>query len=66
MAEEKPSFVKRGCAKYIVTLISGSHVSSFNPWSLLFAALVALAAMTVWHIIRARGEHEQPTFRRSY
>jgi uncharacterized membrane protein YeaQ/YmgE (transglycosylase-associated protein family) len=34
---------------WLYSLISGSAVTYFNPRSLMFAALVAVAALVVWH-----------------
>ena len=52
--------------QWLYSVFSGSPVRAFNPWSVLFAVLAALAAMTMWHIIRTRGPHQQPTNRHSY
>ena len=51
---------------WIYSLVSGSPVTRFNPWSLLFAALAASAATTIWHVIRSHGPHEPSTNRHSY
>jgi uncharacterized membrane protein YeaQ/YmgE (transglycosylase-associated protein family) len=51
---------------WLYSVVSGSHVSAFNPWRLLFAVALALALVLVWHYIRSRGPHERPSFRRSY
>ena len=51
---------------WLYSLVSGSPVTHFNLWSLLFAVLAALAATTIWHLVRARAPHERPTIRRSY
>jgi len=38
-----------GC---IYSAISGSAVSSFNLWSLLFAGIAAVASLVIWHRVR--------------
>jgi uncharacterized membrane protein YeaQ/YmgE (transglycosylase-associated protein family) len=38
-----------GC---IYSAISGSAVSSFNVWSLLFAGIAAVASLVIWHRVR--------------
>jgi uncharacterized membrane protein YeaQ/YmgE (transglycosylase-associated protein family) len=50
----------------LYTLISGSVVSYLNLLSLFFAALAAVVAMIVWHIMRTRTPYQTPTSRRSY
>jgi uncharacterized membrane protein YeaQ/YmgE (transglycosylase-associated protein family) len=38
----------------LFSAISGSAVSAFNVWSILFAVLAAVVAMLVWHVVRHR------------
>ena len=40
-----------GC---LFSAISGSAVSAFNIWSILFASIAAVVAMVVWHVVRHR------------
>ena len=51
-------------AATLYTLISGAGVSSFNLWSLMFAATGAIAGIVTWHIIRARSVSREPFTRR--
>jgi len=47
--------------------LSGAGVSAWNVWSLLFAAIGAVAGLVVWHGIRSRYVSRTPhTRRRSY
>jgi uncharacterized membrane protein YeaQ/YmgE (transglycosylase-associated protein family) len=41
-------------------------MSRFNFWTLIFAVIGAVIALTIWHIIRTRGPYKIPTSRRSY
>ena len=51
----------------LYSVISGSGVTAWNPWSLLFAAIGALAAVIVWHAVRSRTiSHAHQTSRSSY
>lgn len=48
-------------------MISGTAVSAWNMWSVLSAALGAVVAVVVWHLIRSRSiSHDVQTSRRSY
>ena len=49
----------------IYTVISGAGVSSFNVWSLLFAAIGAGVATATWHLIRSKSVSHAPYSRRS-
>jgi uncharacterized membrane protein YeaQ/YmgE (transglycosylase-associated protein family) len=40
---------------WIYSAISGAEVSGFNVLSLLFACIGAGAALTAWHMMRARS-----------
>lgn len=51
---------------WLYSLISGSPVSGFNVWSLVFASLISLVAVGSWHFFRSRGPYERPSTRRSY
>jgi uncharacterized membrane protein YeaQ/YmgE (transglycosylase-associated protein family) len=54
-------------AGLLYSIISGSGVSAWNPWSLLLAAAGAVAAVIVWHAVRSRTiSHAHQTQRRSY
>ena len=51
----------------LYTVISGAGVSSFNVWSLLFAAIGAGVGGGAWHLVRSRYvSHDTYTRRRSY
>ena len=46
---------------------SGAGVSAWNVWSMLFAAIGAMAGLALWHGIRSRYVSRAPqTRRRSY
>ena len=48
-------------------MISGSGVSAWNPWSVLFAAIGAVVGVLSWHLIRSRSiSHGRQTIRSSY
>ena len=48
-------------------MISGTVVTAWTPWSLCFAAIGAIVAVTTWHLVRSRTiTHERFTTRRSY
>ena len=49
----------------IYTVISGAGVSSFNVWSLLFAAIGAGVGTAAWHLIRSKSVSHAPYSRRS-
>ena len=49
----------------IYTVISGAGVSSFNLWSLLFAAIGAGVGTAAWHLIRSKSVSHAPYSRRS-
>jgi len=54
-------------AAALYTMISGAGVSAWNPWSLLFAAIGAVAAVVTWHAVRSRYvSRESYTTRRSH
>ena len=49
------------------SLISGTTVTAWNVWSILFALIGAVAAIIVWHAVRSRTiSHERQTTRSSY
>jgi uncharacterized membrane protein YeaQ/YmgE (transglycosylase-associated protein family) len=51
----------------IYSLISGSGVTAWNPWSVLFAAIGGVVGVVVWHAVRSRSiSHERYRPRRSY
>src|SRR5690348_9799579 len=41
-------------AAALYTMISGAGVSAWNPWSLLLAAIGAVAGVVTWHAVRSR------------
>lgn len=49
----------------LYTVISGAGVSSFNVWSLIFAAIGAGAGVGTWHLIRSKFVSRAPYSRRS-
>ena len=49
----------------LYTLISGAGVSAWNPWSLLWAAVGAAAAVTAYHAVRSRYVSREAYSRRS-
>jgi uncharacterized membrane protein YeaQ/YmgE (transglycosylase-associated protein family) len=51
---------------WLYSWISGSPVVAFNAWSLVLAGAGAAVVLVIWHVIRSRSPHEQPTVRRSY
>jgi uncharacterized membrane protein YeaQ/YmgE (transglycosylase-associated protein family) len=54
-------------AAVLYTVISGAGVSPWNVWSLLSAAIGAVAAVVIWHAVRSRYvSRESYTTRRSY
>jgi uncharacterized membrane protein YeaQ/YmgE (transglycosylase-associated protein family) len=51
----------------LYTVISGAGVTSFNLWSLMFAAIGAAVGVGTWHLIRSKYiSHTPYTRRRSY
>jgi uncharacterized membrane protein YeaQ/YmgE (transglycosylase-associated protein family) len=50
----------------IYHFIDGGPMAKFNFWTLIFAVIGAVIALTIWHIIRTRGPYKIPTSRRSY
>ncbi len=49
------------------TIISGDGVSAWNLWSIIFAAMGAIAGVITWHLVRSRFVSRAPqTSRRSY
>ena len=51
----------------LYTMISGAGVSAWNVWSILFAAVGAVAGVVTWHVVRSRYvSREAYTTRRSY
>jgi uncharacterized membrane protein YeaQ/YmgE (transglycosylase-associated protein family) len=51
----------------LYTMISGTGVTAFNVWSLMFAAMGSAAAVVGWHMVRSRYvSREEYTTRRSY
>jgi uncharacterized membrane protein YeaQ/YmgE (transglycosylase-associated protein family) len=54
-------------AAVLYTLISGAGVSAFNAWSLLCAAIGAVAGAVGWHVVRSRSiSHASHSRGRSY
>src|SRR6476620_5336458 len=54
-------------AAVLYTLISGAGVSAFNAWSVLCAAIGAVAGAAGWHAVRGRYVSRAAyTTRRSY
>ena len=54
-------------AASLYTMISGAGVSAWNVWSILCAAIGAIAAVVTWHVVRSRSvSREAYTTRRSY
>ena len=51
---------------WLYSWISGSEVRLMSTWSWIYAAIAAVLAMFIWHIVRHRGTYERPTFRRAY
>jgi len=49
----------------LYTVISGAGVSSFNLWSLMFAAIGAGVGVAAWHLIRSKSVSHAPYSRRS-
>ena len=52
-------------AATIYTIVSGAGVSPWNVWSMLFAAIGAVAALGIWHGVRSRYVSRAPYTRRS-
>ena len=52
-------------AAAIYTAVSGTAVSAWNPWAMLFAAIGAGVAVAIWHGIRSRFVSREPYTRRS-
>ncbi len=51
----------------LYSIISGAGVTAWNPWSLIFAAIAALAGAVIWHVVRSRYASKQTySQRRSY
>jgi uncharacterized membrane protein YeaQ/YmgE (transglycosylase-associated protein family) len=51
----------------LYSMISGAGVSAWNAWSLIFAAIGALAGAATWHAVRSRYiSHARYTPRSSY
>ena len=49
------------------SMVSGTGVSAWSWWSVLFAAVGAAVAVTVWHAVRSRSiSHARYVPRRSY
>ena len=49
----------------LYTLISGSGVSAWNPWSLIWATIGAAAGVTACHAVRSRYVSRESYTRRS-
>lgn len=48
-------------------MISGTGVSAWNAWSILYAAIGAIVGAVIWHVVRSRYiSHERYTPRSSY
>jgi uncharacterized membrane protein YeaQ/YmgE (transglycosylase-associated protein family) len=52
-------------AAVLYTVISGSGVSAWNVWSLISAALGAVAGVVTWHAVRSRSVSRDSYTRRS-
>ena len=52
-------------AAILYTVISGAGVSGFNLWSIMFAAIGAVAGTMTWHLTRSRYVSKAPYTRRS-
>lgn len=51
----------------VYTVRSGIGIVGFNLWCIITAAICAVVAVIVWHVIRSRSvSHEQQSIRRSY
>jgi uncharacterized membrane protein YeaQ/YmgE (transglycosylase-associated protein family) len=54
-------------AAALYSLFSGSGVTAWNPWGVLFAAIGALTGVVIWHAIRSRYvSRERYVPRKSY
>jgi len=54
-------------AAVLYTLISGAGITSFNIWSLIYAAIGSVVTIVTWHMVRSRFvSREAYTTRRSY
>jgi uncharacterized membrane protein YeaQ/YmgE (transglycosylase-associated protein family) len=54
-------------AGILYTLISGTAMAAWNPWSLFWAAMGAAIGAVGWHVVRSRSISREPyTRRRSY
>ena len=52
---------------FLYSLISGTPIEAWNPWSILFAAVGAVAGAAIWHGVRSRFvSRASYTTRRSY
>ena len=52
-------------AAVLHSAISGTQVSAWNLWSILFAAMGAVAGVVAWHAVRSRYVSHAPYTRRS-
>ena len=50
---------------WLFSMISGSPVIAFNVWSIVCANVLAVACVTMWHMVRSRVPYEAPSIRRS-
>jgi uncharacterized membrane protein YeaQ/YmgE (transglycosylase-associated protein family) len=51
----------------LYTIASGTSVSAWNPWSILFAAVGAVVGAVAWHAVRSRYvSRERYVPRKSY
>jgi uncharacterized membrane protein YeaQ/YmgE (transglycosylase-associated protein family) len=49
------------------SIISGAGVSAWNLWSVIFAAIGAIAGVVTWHLVRSHYVSRAPqSHRRSY
>jgi len=49
----------------VFTMITGAGVSVWNWWSILFAAIGAVAGLVIWHGVRSLYVSREPYTRRS-
>ena len=52
-------------AALLYTMVSGTPISPWNPWSLLLATIGALVVVVAWHAVRSRTVSRAPYTRRS-
>lgn len=52
-------------AAFFYTIISGTPVSPWNLWSLIFASMGAIVGVVTWHMVRSRFVSRESYTRRS-